>query len=50
VDMPRLCLDAVCGRKLPTAVDHIDLVMVRFLEERFFDPATLPVEGKAVPA
>ncbi len=50
VDMPKLCLDAVCGRPLPTAVPHIDLVMVRFLEERFFDPATLPAETRTVPA
>ncbi len=50
VDMPRLCLDAVLGRPLPTAVSHIDLVMVRFLDERFFAPATLPAEMKTVPA
>jgi carbamoyl-phosphate synthase large subunit len=41
VDMPRLCLDAVLGRRLPASVPHTDRTMVRFLEERFPDPAEL---------
>ena len=39
VDMPRLCLDAVLGRTVPDAVPHQDLMMVRFLDDRFFDPS-----------
>jgi carbamoyl-phosphate synthase large subunit len=41
VNMPRLCLAAVLGRPLPETVPHRDTVMVRFLEERFPEPAQL---------
>lgn len=41
VDMPRLCLAAVLGRPLPEAVPHTDKIMVRFLDQRFLDPAEL---------
>jgi carbamoyl-phosphate synthase large subunit len=41
VDLPRLCLDAVLGRPLPASVPHTERLMVRFLDERFPDPAEL---------
>jgi carbamoyl-phosphate synthase large subunit len=41
VDMPRLCLDSVLGKPLPDAVPHQDMLMVRFLDDRFLDPADL---------
>jgi hypothetical protein len=31
----------VLGRRLPASVPHTDRTMVRFLEERFPDPAEL---------
>jgi len=41
VNMPRLCLAAVLGQPLPESVPHRDVLMVRFLEERFPEPAQL---------
>jgi carbamoyl-phosphate synthase large subunit len=37
VDMPRLALDALRGRKVPAHVDFREIAMVRFLEERFIE-------------
>jgi len=37
VDMPRLTLDALRGRKLPEHVDFREIAMVRFLEECFIE-------------
>jgi carbamoyl-phosphate synthase large subunit len=39
VDMPRLALDALFGRRLPAHLDFRELAVVRFLDERFVDPA-----------
>lgn len=41
VNMPQLCLDAVLGMPLPAMVAHTDETMVRFLDERFTDAATV---------
>jgi carbamoyl-phosphate synthase large subunit len=37
VDMPRLALDALRGRKVPAHVEFREIAMVRFLEERFIE-------------
>jgi carbamoyl-phosphate synthase large subunit len=37
VDMPRLALDALRGRKVPAHVDFREIAMVRFLEECFIE-------------
>jgi carbamoyl-phosphate synthase large subunit len=39
VDMPRLALAALLGQPVPAAVDFRELAVVRFLDERFIDPA-----------
>jgi carbamoyl-phosphate synthase large subunit len=39
VDMPRLALDALRGRPMPDHASFCEKAMVRFLDERFFDPA-----------
>jgi carbamoyl-phosphate synthase large subunit len=39
VDMPRLALHALLGQRLPAHLDFRDLAVVRFLDERFIDPA-----------
>jgi carbamoyl-phosphate synthase large subunit len=38
VDMPRLALDSLRGRRVPEHVDFREIAMVRFLEERFIEP------------
>jgi carbamoyl-phosphate synthase large subunit len=37
VDMPRMALDALCGRPLPDHAEFCEKAMVRFLDERFMD-------------
>jgi carbamoyl-phosphate synthase large subunit len=37
VDMPRIALDALRGRKVPAHVEFREIAMVRFLEERFIE-------------
>ena len=37
VDMPRLALDALRGRKVPQRAEFREVAMVRFLEERFIE-------------
>ena len=39
VDMPRLALDSLRGRRVPEHVDFREVAMVRFLDERFIDLA-----------
>ncbi len=41
VDMPRLALDALLGRPVPAHLDFRELAVVRFLDERFVDPAEI---------
>jgi carbamoyl-phosphate synthase large subunit len=43
VDMPSLCMDALLGRPLPRYVDFRDVIMVRFLDDRFIAPDELAV-------
>jgi len=37
VDMPRIALDALRGRKVPAQQDFREVAMVRFLDERFVE-------------
>jgi carbamoyl-phosphate synthase large subunit len=39
VDMPRLALDSLLGRPVPRQLGFRELAVVRFLDERFIDPA-----------
>jgi carbamoyl-phosphate synthase large subunit len=48
VDMPRLALDALLGRWVPDHLDFRELAVVRFLDERFIDPADVDALGLAV--
>ena len=48
VDMPRLALDALLGRPVPARVDFRELAVVRFLDERFVDPAEISSAGLAL--
>ncbi len=48
VDMPRLALGALLGRPLPSRLDFRELAVVRFLDERFVDPADVTALGLAV--
>jgi carbamoyl-phosphate synthase large subunit len=41
VDMPRLALAALLGQPLPAAVGFRERAVVRFLDERFIDPADI---------
>ena len=45
VDMPRLALAALLGRPLPANMDFRELAVVRFLDERFIDPADISSVG-----
>jgi carbamoyl-phosphate synthase large subunit len=45
VDMPALALDALRGRRLPDHADFCEKAMVRFLDERFLDPAEIAATG-----
>lgn len=48
VDMPRLALDALLGRPVPARMDFRELAVVRFLDERFVDPAEISSAGLAL--
>jgi carbamoyl-phosphate synthase large subunit len=41
VDMPRLALAALLGRPVPTELGFRETAVVRFLDERFLDPADI---------
>jgi len=41
VDMPRLALAALLGRPVPATMDFCERAVVRFLDERFLDPADI---------
>jgi carbamoyl-phosphate synthase large subunit len=43
--MPRLALDALLGRPVPAALDFRERAVVRFLDERFLDPADISSLG-----
>jgi carbamoyl-phosphate synthase large subunit len=45
VDMPRLALASLLGRPLPTTIGFRDLAVIRFLDERFVDPADIASVG-----
>jgi carbamoyl-phosphate synthase large subunit len=45
VDMPRLALAALLGQPLPAAMDFRERAVVRFLDERFIDPAEISDVG-----
>jgi carbamoyl-phosphate synthase large subunit len=45
VDMPRLALAALLGRPVPAAMDFCERAVVRFLDERFLDPADISSLG-----
>ncbi|HEY0717119.1 MAG TPA: ATP-grasp domain-containing protein [Streptosporangiaceae bacterium] len=49
VDMPRLALHALLGQRLPANLDFEELAVVRFLDERFIDPAEVTGLQLAVP-
>lgn len=46
VDMPRLALAALLGRELPANLDFRERAVVRFLDERFLDPAEISSVGR----
>ena len=46
VDMPRLALAALLGRPVPDRVDFCEKAVVRFLDERFVDPAEIAGVGQ----
>ena len=48
VDMPRLALAALLGRPLPAHIDFCERAVVRFLDERFVDPADISNVGLAL--
>jgi carbamoyl-phosphate synthase large subunit len=48
VDMPRLALAALLGRPLPAHIDFCERAVVRFLDERFIDPADISNVGLAL--
>jgi carbamoyl-phosphate synthase large subunit len=45
VDMPRLALAALLGRPVPASLDFCERAVVRFLDERFLDPAEIAAVG-----
>jgi carbamoyl-phosphate synthase large subunit len=45
VDMPRLALAALLGRPVPEKLDFCERAVVRFLDERFVDPAEISSVG-----
>jgi carbamoyl-phosphate synthase large subunit len=45
VDMPRLALAALLGRPVPEKLDFCERAVVRFLDERFVDPADISSVG-----
>jgi carbamoyl-phosphate synthase large subunit len=48
VDMPRLALAALLGKPLPEQLDFCERAVVRFLDERFLDPAEISNVGLAL--
>jgi carbamoyl-phosphate synthase large subunit len=48
VDMPRLALAALLGQPLPANIDFCERAVVRFLDERFIDPAEVSSVGLAL--
>jgi carbamoyl-phosphate synthase large subunit len=48
VDMPRLALAALLGQAVPERLDFCELAVVRFLDERFVDPAEIENVGLAL--
>ena len=48
VDMPRLALAALLGRPVPPHLDFCERAVVRFLDERFVDPADIENAGLAL--
>jgi carbamoyl-phosphate synthase large subunit len=48
VDMPRLALAALLGRPVPAQLDFCERAVVRFLDERFVDPADIENAGLAL--
>ena len=42
---PRLALASLLGRPLPPNIDFCDRAVVRFLDERFLDPADIARVG-----
>jgi carbamoyl-phosphate synthase large subunit len=49
VDMPRLALQALLGRRLPAHLDFRELAVVRYLDECFLDPADITGLQAAAP-
>jgi carbamoyl-phosphate synthase large subunit len=49
VDMPRLALQALLGRRLPSHLDFRELAVVRYLDECFVDPAEISGLRTAAP-
>jgi carbamoyl-phosphate synthase large subunit len=49
VDMPRLALAALRGRPVPAEMDFREMAVVRFLDERFIDPAEILSSEPALP-
>jgi len=52
VDMPRLALDSLLGRPVPAHVGFRELAVLRYLDERFVDPAEIsgPFQPDLLPA
>jgi carbamoyl-phosphate synthase large subunit len=48
VDMPRLALAALLGRPVPASLDFCERAVVRFLDERFLDPAEIAATEMAL--
>jgi carbamoyl-phosphate synthase large subunit len=48
VDMPRLALAALLGKPLPETIGFCERAVVRFLDERFIDPAEITDVGLAL--
>jgi carbamoyl-phosphate synthase large subunit len=48
VDMPRLALASLLGQPLPPNIDFCERAVVRFLDERFIDPADISSVGLAL--
>ena len=49
VDMPRLAVDSLLARPVPTHVDFREIAVVRFLDERFLELADMVGHPDAVP-
>jgi carbamoyl-phosphate synthase large subunit len=49
VDMPRLALASLLGQPVPAAMDFRERAVVRFLDQRFLDPADILDDGLVRP-